>query len=54
MLLFKRGVPMSDNLSSDPSALWQSTLRDLSSQVSRANYDTWLDGTEGYALKETL
>ena len=38
---------MSDNLSSDPSALWQATLRDLSSQVSRANYDTWLDGTEG-------
>ena len=38
---------MSENLSNDPSALWQATLRDLSSQVSRANYDTWLDGTEG-------
>ena len=47
MLFLKRGVLMSENLSSDPSALWQATLRDLSSQVSRPNYDTWLDGTEG-------
>ena len=44
---------MSDNLSSDPSALWQATLRDLSSQVSRANYDTWLDGTEGLRFEGT-
>ena len=31
----------------DPAVLWQEALRHLSQQVSRANYDTWLDGTEG-------
>ena len=37
---------------SDPAAFWQAALRDLASQVSRANYDTWLDGTEGVRLVE--
>src|SRR5690606_4072151 len=31
--------------------LWQSALKDLSSQVSRANYDTWLDGTAGLRVE---
>ncbi len=31
----------------DPAALWQATLKVLSAQVSRANYDTWLEGTVG-------
>ncbi len=34
----------------DPFALWQTALRDLSAQVSRANYATWLEGTEGLRL----
>ncbi len=34
----------------DPIALWQAVLKDLSSQVSRANFDTWLDGTQGIRL----
>ncbi|MPZ98323.1 MAG: chromosomal replication initiator protein DnaA [Dehalococcoidia bacterium] len=37
---------------SDPLALWQSALRDLALQVSRANYDTWLEGTEGLRIDE--
>ena len=36
-----------ERVSHDPAAFWQAALRDLASQVSRANYDTWLDGTEG-------
>ena len=36
----------------DPVALWQAALKDLSSQVSRANYDTWLDGTSGVRLEQ--
>ena len=36
-----------ERVSLDPAAFWQTALRDLASQVSRANYDTWLDGTEG-------
>ena len=36
----------------DPVALWQAALKDLSSQVSRANYDTWLDGTTGVRLEQ--
>ena len=35
----------------DPVALWQAALKDLSSQVSRANYDTWLDGTAGLRIE---
>ena len=31
----------------DPAELWQQALRHLSQHVSQANYDTWLDGTEG-------
>ena len=41
-----------ERVASDPAALWQAALRDLSSQVSRANYDTWLDGTEGVRIVE--
>jgi len=42
---------MSDERASlDPVALWQAALRDLAAQVSRANYDTWLEGTEGLRL----
>ncbi len=33
--------------SRDPSDLWQQALRHLAQHVSQANYDTWLDGTEG-------
>ena len=35
----------------DPVALWQAALKDLSSQVSRANFDTWLDGTVGLRVE---
>ncbi|MBX7112175.1 MAG: chromosomal replication initiator protein DnaA [Dehalococcoidia bacterium] len=31
----------------DPADLWQQALRHLAQHVSRANYDTWLEGTEG-------
>ncbi|RLT37628.1 MAG: chromosomal replication initiator protein DnaA [Chloroflexi bacterium] len=31
----------------DPAAVWQATLKVLSTEVSRANYDTWLEGTIG-------
>ena len=31
----------------DPAELWQQALRHLSQNVSQANYNTWLDGTEG-------
>ena len=42
---------MSDERASlDPVALWQAALRDLAAQGSRANYDTWLEGTEGLRL----
>ncbi len=36
----------------DPSALWQAALKVLASQVSRANYDTWLEGTAGVRLED--
>ena len=36
----------------DPVALWQSVLKDLSPQVSRANFDTWLDGTVGVRIDD--
>jgi chromosomal replication initiator protein len=35
----------------DPVALWQSALKALSTQVSRANYDTWLEGTVGVRIE---
>ena len=41
-----------ERMASDPAVLWQAALRDLASQVSRANYDTWLDGTEGVRVVE--
>jgi len=34
-------------LDRDPGTLWQDALRHLSQHVSRANFDTWLEGTEG-------
>ena len=36
----------------DPVALWQAVLKDLSPQVSRANFDTWLDGTVGVRIDD--
>ncbi|MSQ31261.1 MAG: chromosomal replication initiator protein DnaA [Dehalococcoidia bacterium] len=36
----------------DPIALWQAVLKDLSPQVSRANFDTWLEGTAGIRIDE--
>ena len=37
----------SDEAHGDPGELWRQTLHSLAQHVSRANYDTWLDGTEG-------
>jgi len=37
----------SDAAHGNAGELWQQTLRHLAQQVSRANYDTWLEGTEG-------
>jgi len=42
----------SEHVTQDSAAFWQAALRDLASQVSRANYDTWLDGTEGVRVVE--
>ena len=39
-------------MDTDPATLWQETLRHLSQHVSRANYDTWLAGTEGLRLDD--
>lgn len=36
----------------DPSTLWAETLRNLGQHVSRANFDTWLEGTEGLSFSE--
>lgn len=38
----------------DPAVLWQQALRHLQQHVSRANYDTWLAGTEGLRLEPGL
>ncbi len=35
----------------DAGALWQAALRDLAQSVSRANFQTWLEGTEGLRLE---
>ena len=35
----------------DPNTLWQDALRHLAQHVSRANYTTWLEGTEGVRLE---
>ncbi|MDA1002812.1 MAG: chromosomal replication initiator protein DnaA [Chloroflexi bacterium] len=43
------GTPSPD-FHSDAYSLWGAALRDLAHQVSRANYDTWLEGTEGLRL----
>ena len=39
-------------MDTDPATLWQETLRHLSQHVSRANYETWLAGTEGLRLDD--
>ena len=36
----------------DPAALWQDALRTLAQHVSRTNYATWLDGTEGLRIEQ--
>ena len=41
-------------MQSDPAELWQAALKDLAQQVSRANFDTFLDGTEGLRLNEDV
>ena len=41
-------------MQSDPGQLWQAALKDLAQQVSRANFDTFLDGTEGLRLNEDV
>jgi chromosomal replication initiator protein len=41
-------------LDTDPATLWQETLRHLSQHVSRANYETWLAGTEGLRLDDDV
>ncbi len=38
----------------DPLTFWQEALRTLSQHVSRANYDTWLEGTEGLRVEDSL
>lgn len=38
-------------METDPEVIWQNALRALSQQVSRANYDTWLEGTKGLRLE---
>ena len=37
----------------DPAVLWQEALHNLSQHVSRANYDTWLEGTEGIRFEDS-
>jgi chromosomal replication initiator protein len=39
-------------LDRDPGTLWQDALRHLAQHVSRANYTTWLEGTEGIRLND--
>ena len=39
-------------MDNDPAALWHEAQRQLSQHVSRANYDTWLEGTEGLRLDD--
>ena len=41
-----------DPAQGDPVELWQQTLRHLAQHVSRANYDTWLEGTEGLRFSD--
>lgn len=38
----------------DPLELWQQTLRQLAQHVSRANYDSWLEGTEGLRFQDHI
>ncbi|MDP6607109.1 MAG: chromosomal replication initiator protein DnaA [Dehalococcoidia bacterium] len=37
----------------DPARFWHDALRNLSQHVSRANYDTWLEGTEGLRFDDS-
>ncbi len=40
------------NASFDAADLWQQALRHLAQHVSQANYDTWLEGTEGLRIAD--
>jgi chromosomal replication initiator protein len=42
----------SDPAQGDPVELWQQALRHLAQHVSRANFDTWLEGTEGLRFSD--
>ncbi len=50
----RAGGRVPESVAHDPQAMWQVTLRDLAYQVSRANFDTWLAGTEGVRLVDDL
>ena len=41
----------SDATLGDPADLWQQALRHIAQHVSRTNYDTWLEGTEGLRVE---
>lgn len=41
----------SDATFGDPADFWQQALRHIAQHVSRANYDTWLEGTEGLRVE---
>ncbi|MDA0815136.1 MAG: chromosomal replication initiator protein DnaA [Chloroflexi bacterium] len=41
-------------MSDESFQLWQAALKVLSGQVSRANYDTWLEGTIGIRFEEDI
>ena len=45
-----RGSRKGHPLDRDPGTLWQDALRHLAQHVSRANYTTWLEGTEGVRI----
>jgi len=40
------------DLTRDPAELWQQALRHLAQHVSQANYESWLEGTEGLRLHD--
>ncbi|MEX2375617.1 MAG: DnaA/Hda family protein, partial [Dehalococcoidia bacterium] len=41
-------------MSDEPFQLWQAALKVLAAQVSRANYDTWLEGTVGVRFEDDV
>lgn len=40
------------DLTRDPAELWQQALRHLAQHVSQANFETWLEGTEGMRISD--